>query len=125
MRWPTPSGGQLEWHAYLSTLPHDGAPAVHARDRIGRGPWFNAKGVEIADDVADLPPHFLELGPQLAGLQPGEPPEYRRERPVLLLRGRPVAASSAVAAHRAGGAALSFVRVVGRSRGEQAWEKAP
>ena len=39
------------WRAYLST---QGANAVNAKDRIGRGPWQNAKGVVIAKDVADL-----------------------------------------------------------------------
>jgi hypothetical protein len=39
------------WHAYLST---QGPGAVNARDRIGRGPWQNAKGVVIAKDVAEL-----------------------------------------------------------------------
>jgi hypothetical protein len=39
------------WHAYLST---QGAGAVNARDRIGKGPWVNAKGVVIAKDVAEL-----------------------------------------------------------------------
>lgn len=39
------------WHAYLST---QGAGAVNARDRIGKGPWQNAKGVVIAKDVAEL-----------------------------------------------------------------------
>ena len=39
------------WHAYLST---QGAGAVNARDRVGRGPWQNAKGVVIARDVAEL-----------------------------------------------------------------------
>jgi len=39
------------WHAYLST---QGAGAVNARDRIGKGPWVNAKGVTIAKDVAGL-----------------------------------------------------------------------
>ena len=39
------------WHAYLST---QGAGAVNARDRIGKGPWVNAKGVTIAKDVAEL-----------------------------------------------------------------------
>ena len=42
------------WHAYLSAPATAGAPAVNARDRIGRGPWFNAKGVKIASSVADL-----------------------------------------------------------------------
>ena len=42
------------WHAYLSTQEANGKPAVNARDRIGQGPWFNAKGVEVAKDVAHL-----------------------------------------------------------------------
>ena len=39
------------WRAYLSA---SGAPAVNARDRIGRGPWFNSKGVQIATSLDDL-----------------------------------------------------------------------
>src|SRR6476620_9422979 len=39
------------WHAYLST---QGSGAVNARDRIGKGPWQNVKGVVIAKDVAEL-----------------------------------------------------------------------
>jgi hypothetical protein len=42
------------WRAYLSTSAADAAPAVNARDRIGTGPWHNAKGMLIADNVADL-----------------------------------------------------------------------
>ena len=44
----------MQWHAYLSTIPAAGKPAVNARDRIGKGPWYNAKGVKVADNVADL-----------------------------------------------------------------------
>lgn len=47
---PAGAGGKT-WRAYLST---QGAGAVNARDRIGRGPWQNAKGVVIAKDVAEL-----------------------------------------------------------------------
>ena len=36
------------WHAYLST------DTENAKDRIGAGPWYNAKGEKIADDVASL-----------------------------------------------------------------------
>jgi hypothetical protein len=43
--------GAKTWRAYLST---QGAGAVNARDRIGSGPWVNAKGVTIAKDVAEL-----------------------------------------------------------------------
>jgi hypothetical protein len=39
------------WHAYLST---QGSSAINARDRIGKGPWMNAKGIVIAKDVAEL-----------------------------------------------------------------------
>ena len=52
--------GSREWRAYLSTSvtpaqgPTAAVPAVHARDRIGTGPWFNAKGELIARDLAQL-----------------------------------------------------------------------
>ncbi|WP_409970357.1 hypothetical protein [Piscinibacter sp.] len=46
--------GKRTWHAYLSTSPTPGVPAVNARERIGRGPWYNAKGVLIARDVEQL-----------------------------------------------------------------------
>ena len=46
--------GDRTWHAYLSTSPAGGSGAVNARDRIGKGPWQNAKGVVIAKDVAEL-----------------------------------------------------------------------
>jgi hypothetical protein len=46
--------GGRNWHAYLSTQEAPGAPAVNARDRIGKGPWVNVKGVVIAKDVAEL-----------------------------------------------------------------------
>jgi len=46
--------GAKTWRAYLSTQAADGAPAVNARDRIGKGPWQNSKGVVIAKDVAEL-----------------------------------------------------------------------
>lgn len=44
------AGGKT-WRAYLST---QGQGAVNARDRIGSGPWFNAKNVEIAANVTEL-----------------------------------------------------------------------
>ena len=47
------AGGRT-WRAYLSTSTFGGGKAVNARDRIGRGPWYNAKGVLIARNVDDL-----------------------------------------------------------------------
>src|SRR5258706_7863978 len=46
--------GNLTWHAYLSTHARPGQPAVNARDRIGKGPWYNAQRVPVAQDVGDL-----------------------------------------------------------------------
>jgi hypothetical protein len=46
--------GSVTWHAYLSQAAAPGLPQVHARDRIGPGPWFNARGVPIAWNVEDL-----------------------------------------------------------------------
>ena len=43
--------GSKTWRAYLST---QGAGSANAKDRIGNGPWVNAKGVQIAASVADL-----------------------------------------------------------------------
>ena len=50
--------GSSTWHAYLST---QGAGAVNARDRIGTGPWANAKGQVIAANVAELHGDTLEI----------------------------------------------------------------
>jgi hypothetical protein len=46
--------GERDWRAYLSAPAADGAPAVDARDRIGKGPWVNAAGVQVASSVQDL-----------------------------------------------------------------------
>jgi len=46
--------GSKTWHAYLSTQAVDGATAVNARDRIGKGPWQNFKGETVAASVDDL-----------------------------------------------------------------------
>ena len=46
--------GNRTWHAYLSTSASGDHPSIYARDRIGDGPWYNSKGVRIAQNVADL-----------------------------------------------------------------------
>lgn len=43
-----------DWRAYLSTTATDGKPAVNARDRIGKGPWKNAKGEIVANNIDEL-----------------------------------------------------------------------
>jgi hypothetical protein len=46
--------GGKTWRAYLSVASVDGRPSIHAKDRIGAGPWLNAKGEVVAKDLADL-----------------------------------------------------------------------
>ena len=46
--------GSRTWRAYMSTVQAGDVPPVNARDRIGSGPWFNAKGQLVAANVADL-----------------------------------------------------------------------
>jgi hypothetical protein len=61
--------GSHNWHAYLSTQASGGQPAVNARDRIGAGPWYNAKGARIAKDLGELHGDTLDqarLGSNLA-----------------------------------------------------------
>lgn len=45
---------KTQWHAYLSATAKAPAGPVHAKDRIGTGPWYNYKGVQIAKDIAEL-----------------------------------------------------------------------
>jgi hypothetical protein len=53
--------GDRTWHAYLSTQAKNGQPAVNARDRIGEGPWYSAKGFLIAMNLAELHGDTLDL----------------------------------------------------------------
>ncbi len=64
--------GNHIWHAYLSTSATDRQPAVNARDRIGKGPWKNAKGVVIAKDVDDLHSNNNKISKQNALSEKGE-----------------------------------------------------
>jgi hypothetical protein len=66
------------WRAYLST---QGANAVNAKDRIGRGPWQNAKGTVIAKDVADLHGPNNNLTKQTALTEKGELVKGRGDQP--------------------------------------------
>ena len=50
----TAVGSTKTWRAYLSTQAANGQPAVNARDRIGKGPWHNARGGVVATDLAHL-----------------------------------------------------------------------
>jgi len=73
--------GDRTWRAYLSTSASDGQAAVHARDRIGQGPWYNAKGVLVARSVADLHGESAGLGKQTSLTERGEVVNGRGDTP--------------------------------------------
>jgi hypothetical protein len=70
--------GSRTWHAYLST---QGPQAVNARDRIGKGPWQNAKGEVIAQSVDDLHSANNKINKQTALNEKGEPVNGRGDTP--------------------------------------------
>lgn len=75
------AGGRT-WRAYLSTRASGSAAAVNARDRIGKGPWRNAKGVEIAANVEQLHGDN-KLSKQTALTEKGEVVNGRGDTPNL------------------------------------------
>jgi hypothetical protein len=69
--------GDKTWHAYLST---QGPGAVNARDRIGKGPWRNAKGVVVANNLDEL--HgTINLGKQTSLTEKGDIVNGRGDTP--------------------------------------------
>jgi hypothetical protein len=75
--------GNKTWRAYLSTNGRGGANAVNARDRIGNGPWQNAKGSVIATSVADLHSDSTKMGKPNALDEMGRPIKVRGDSPVM------------------------------------------
>jgi hypothetical protein len=73
--------GNRTWRAYLSTSAANGKPAVNARDRIGKGPWHNAKGVKIADGVANLHSDGNNLNKETALDEKGNRVNARGDKP--------------------------------------------
>jgi hypothetical protein len=73
--------GSGTWRAYLSTSATGGAAAVNARDRIGSGPWHNAKGVLVAQSVADLHSDKNNLTKQTSINEKGEVVNGRGDTP--------------------------------------------
>ena len=58
--------GDHTWRAYLSASAADGQPAVHARDRIGKGPWYNAEGLLVAANVDELHGEMNRISKEMA-----------------------------------------------------------
>jgi hypothetical protein len=73
--------GAKTWRAYLSTQAAAGTQAVNAKDRIGAGPWKNAKGEVIAANVADLHGDNNKISKQTALSEKGAPVNGRGDQP--------------------------------------------
>jgi len=69
------------WHAYLSAKASAGQPAENAKDRIGRGPWYNQKGVTVAQSVADLHSENNKLGKENSLTEKGAAVNGRGDTP--------------------------------------------
>ena len=73
--------GERTWRAYLSASAADDTAAVNARDRIGSGPWHNAKGVRLAQSVDDLHSDSNNLGKEMSLTERGEVVNGRGDTP--------------------------------------------
>jgi hypothetical protein len=73
--------GNKTWRAYLSAGAAGQQQAVNARDRIGTGPWYNTKGVKVADSVADLHSDKNRLSKENSITEKGEVVNGRGDSP--------------------------------------------
>ena len=73
--------GDRTWRAYLSVTGDGKQPAVNARDRIGKGPWYNAKGMLAAQNVADLHSAQNKLSKEVSLSEKGEMINGRGDNP--------------------------------------------
>jgi hypothetical protein len=72
---------RTNWKAYLSTTQPGGDAGVSARERIGKGPWRNAKGVIVAKNVSDLHSEKANITKQTALTEKGEMVKGRGDSP--------------------------------------------
>jgi hypothetical protein len=69
------------WKAYLSTTAPGGDAGVNARERIGKGPWRNAKGVVVARNVNELHSEKANITKETALDEKGQPVKGRGDKP--------------------------------------------
>ena len=72
---------RTSWKAYLSTTLPGGDAGVNARDRIGKGPWRNAKGVVVGRNVAQLHSAKHNVSKKTALTEKGEMVKGRGDTP--------------------------------------------
>lgn len=65
------AGSPKTFYAYLSNRPSNGTTTLHAKNRVGKGPFYNAKGVMLAKDVAELHTKADAVGQETALTEQG------------------------------------------------------
>jgi hypothetical protein len=65
-----------KWYAYLSAAAERGQPAIHARDRIGKGPWHNSRGVQVAASLEELHGPANQIGRNTALVETAERADF-------------------------------------------------
>jgi hypothetical protein len=75
--------GNRTWRAYLSSATNAANPSatVNARDRIGSGPWTNAKGAVVAQNVEDLHSNNNKINKETGLSEKGERIKVRGDTP--------------------------------------------
>ena len=69
------------WRAYLSAHETANSPRVNARERIGFGPWYNAKGFEVASSLNNLHSEYMQMGKQNSLTEKGDMVNGRSDTP--------------------------------------------
>ena len=75
--------GDHTWRAYLSTSAGQNGPAVNARDRIGKGPWYNAEGFRIAANLEQLHSGDNKINKENAATERLDPVNGVGDNPVM------------------------------------------
>jgi hypothetical protein len=123
--------GDHTWRAYLSTQATTGAPAVNARDRIGGGPWYNANGDLIAQNLAQLHGATSKLDKETAVTEGAD--DVTADRHEILTGSRPDGTAFPAAEDHtcrnwsssgAGSASVGYLDRAGRGENSSSWNSA-
>jgi hypothetical protein len=123
--------GDHRWRAYLSTQATGSAPGVNARDRIGGGPWYNADGELIAQNLAQLHGAMSKLAKDTAITEGAD--EVSGERHEILTGSRPDGTAFAAGMDRtcgnwtssgAGSAEVGYSDRAGQGDNPSSWNSA-
>jgi hypothetical protein len=124
--------GDHTWHAYLSTQATATKPAVNARDRIGGGPWYNADGDLIAQNLTQLHGAMNKLAKDTAVTESAE--EVSADQHAILTGSRPEGTAFPAGSDRTcgnwtlsstGAAQIGYSDRAGEGENPESWNSSP